>query len=169
MKTDTLAKELLRLPVKIYGDGLNYLDTSGAKAQILPPVNFDTLASIFDESLAIISMNQNIDDECHDRPYSALGCGAMPISDINPWWVKNFPALLPYSYDFRDRSIAGAVQKVLDDPEAAAVLAWQESLRQCGKRTFDTMVVEALELAIMHRYFTFNFRPPQPYYRKCGD
>jgi hypothetical protein len=93
----------------------------------------------------------------------------MPISDINPWWAKNYPALLPYSYDFRDRGVAAAVEKVLADPVAAAELAWQASVKQIQKRTFDTMVLEALELAIMHRYFTFNFQPPQLYYRKCGD
>lgn len=168
-KVDILARKLLPLPVKIYGGGLEYLDAGNARAEILPSVEYDRLIDIFGESLAIISMNQNIDDECHDRPYSALGTGAMPITDINPWWTKNYPALLPYSYDFRERSVAGAVEKVLDDPEAAAALAWAESVRQCRKRTFDTMVMEALELAIMHRYFTFNFQPPQLYYRKCGD
>lgn len=168
-KVDVLARQLLPLPVKIYGDGLSYLDTSQGKAEILPPVDYDKLIDIFGSSLAVISMNQNIDDECHDRPYSALGSGAMPISDINPWWAKNYPALLPYSYDFRDRGVAAAVEKVLADPVAAAELAWQASVKQIQKRTFDTMVMEALELAIMHRYFTFNFQPPQLYYRKCGD
>jgi hypothetical protein len=168
-KVDILARKILPLPVKIYGGGLEYLDTTGAKAEILPPVDYDKLIDIFGASLAVVSMNQNIDDECHDRPYSALGSGAMPISDINPWWAKNYPALLPYSYDFRDRSVAAAVEKVLADPAAAAEIAWTESGRQIKKRTFDTMVMEALELAIMHRYFTFNFRPPQLYYRKCGD
>jgi hypothetical protein len=168
-KVDILARKLLNLPVKIYGAGLDYLDAGKARAEILPPVDYDKLIDIFDQSLAIISMNQNIDDECHDRPYSALGTGAMPISDINPWWQKNYPALMPYSFDFRDRSIVGAVEKVLAAPAAAADLAWQESQRQIQKRTFDTMVMEALELAIMHRYFTFNFKPPQLYYTKCGD
>lgn len=168
-KVDILAQKLLPLPVKIYGDGLGYLDTGKARAEILPSVDYDRLIEIFRQSLAIISMNQNIDDECHDRPYSALGTGALAISDINPWWEKNYPALMPYSYDFRERSVTAAVEKVLADPMAAADLAWQESQRQCQKRTFDMMVMEALDLAIMHRYFTFNFKPPQLYYTKCGD
>lgn len=168
-KVEILARKLFTMPVKIYGGGLEYLDASGAKAQILPPVDYDALIELFGQSLAIISMNQNIDDECHDRPYSALGSGAMPISDINPWWSKNYPALLPYSYDFRDKSVVGAVEKVLSDPAAAADLAWQESTKQIQKRTFDTMVMELLDMAVMHRYFTFNFKPPQLYYRKCGD
>lgn len=168
-KVDILARKLLPLPVKIYGGGLDYLDRTHARAEILPPVNYDQLIDLYGEALAVISMNQNIDDECHDRPYSALGTGALPISDINPWWAKNYPALMAYSYDFRDHSIVGAVEKTLADPEAAAAMAWDESVRQCGKRTFDTMVMEALDMAIMHRYFTFNFRPPQLYYHKSGD
>jgi hypothetical protein len=168
-KVDVIARKLLPLPVKIYGDGLNYLDTTNARAQILPPVEYDKLIEIFDESLAIISMNQNIDDECHDRPYSALGTGCMPITDINPWWEKNYPTLMPYSYDFRNRDITMAIQKVSDDPETTANIAWSESQRQCQKRTFDMMVIDLLELALTHRYFTFNFQPPQLYFRKCGD
>ncbi len=168
-KVDILVRKLLSLPIKIYGDGLGYLDATGAKAEMLPPVNYERLIELYDQSLAIISMNQNIDDECHDRPYSALGMGAMPITDINPWWQKNYPALMPYSYDFRDRSIAGAVEMVLSNPTATAEVAWQESVRQIKKRTFDDMVLDAIELAIMQRYFTFNFQPPQLYYKKCGD
>jgi len=168
-KVDILVRNLLSMPVRIYGNGLDYIKPEGARADILPPVEYDKLMDMFSESLAVISMNQNIDDECHDRPYSALGSGAMPISDINPWWAKNYPALLPYSYDFRDRSIVGAVEKVLENPESAAELAWQESARQIEKRTFDKMVMEMLEFALMHRYFTFNFQPPQPYFAKCGD
>jgi len=167
-KVDILVRKLLTCPVKIYGDGLDYIDSVHARAEILPPVGYDRLIDMYGESFAIISMNQNIDDECHDRPYAALGCGAMPITDTNPWWAKNYPALLPYSYDFCERSIVGAIEKLLDDPATAADIAWQESQRQIQKRTFDDMVMETLELALMQRYFTFNFQPPQLYYNKCG-
>lgn len=168
-KVDLTVRKLLSQPVKIYGAGLDYIDASHAKAQILPPVEYDQLIELYGEALAVISINQNIDDECHDRPYSAFGTGALPISDTNPWWSINYPELWPYSFDFRNHGVDAAVEMVLSDPEGAADLAWTESERQVKKRTFDTMVMEALDLAIMHRYFTFNFRPPQMYYRKCGD
>ena len=74
-KVDILARKLLQTPVKIYGAGLEYLDATNAKAQILSPIEYDQLIEKFGESMAIISMNQNIDDECHDRPYSALDQG----------------------------------------------------------------------------------------------
>lgn len=168
-KVDMLARKLLTMPVRIYGNGLDYIDSRNARAQILPPVDYDKLIELFGESLAIVSMNQNIDDECHDRPYSAMGSGCLPISDINPWWEKNYPDLMPYSYDFRDRSVVAAIEKVLDDPARAADVAWKASEAQIKKRTFDTMVLDTLELLIMHKYFTFNFRPPQPYFAKSGD
>lgn len=168
-KVDLTVRKLLSQPVKIYGAGLDYIDKSKARAQILPPVEYDQLIDLYGQALAIISMNQNIYDECHDRVYSALGSGAMPISDANSWWKINYPNLWPYSYDFRNNGVDAAVEMVLSDQQAAADLAWQESERQIKKRTFDTMVMEALDMAIMHRYFTFNFRPPQLYYRKCGD
>ncbi len=168
-KADILVRQLLATPVRIYGDGLTYIDTSKARATILPPVDYDTLTNLFFESFAVISMNPNIDDECNDRPYSAMGSGALPISDINPWWQKSYPALMPYSYDFRDCPVTAVVEKVLADPKAEAEDAWQQSQQQRRTRTFDTMIEEALEFALTHRYFTFKFEPPQPYFTKCGD
>ncbi|MBV8060182.1 MAG: hypothetical protein JO126_05760 [Alphaproteobacteria bacterium] len=167
-KVNIMVRQLLSQPVHIYGSGLDYIDTTGARGQILPPLGYDALIDKFGEAFAIISMNPNIDDECHDRPYSAMGAGALPISDINPWWEKNYPDLMPYSFDFRDRPVAAVVEKVLADPVTAANVAWQVSERQLRTRTFDTMVNDIVELAIMHSYFTFNFKPPQPYFAKCG-
>jgi hypothetical protein len=169
-KTGIIAKQLLSLPVKIYGSGLDYIDASGGRAQILPALPYEQVLDVIHQSFAVISMNQNIDDECHDRPYTAMGMGALPISDINPWWEAQYPDLLPYSYDFRDsRGVVTAVERVLADPLSAADAAWRVSERQLRARTFDTMVYEILDMAVMQSYFTFNFWPPQPYFTKCGE
>lgn len=168
VKADLVFRQLLPLPVRIYGDNLGYLDTDGARAQVLPPVSYDELLGVVAQALAVISMNPNVDDLCHDRVFMALGSGALPVSDINPWWEKHYPALMPYSYDFHDRGVAQAVDKILADPAHAAAAAWEQSQIQCHTRTFETMADEILEFALMHRYFTFNFRPPQPYFFKDG-
>jgi len=168
-KTDLMLRALLPLPVKIYGKGLEYIDCANARAQVLPPIQFDELINLIFKGFAVISMNPNIDHECHDRPYIALGSGALPISDINPWWAENFPDLLPYSYDFRDRSIVGAVELALADPVKAASVAWQASQRQCRTRTFEHTVTDMLALAAMHSYFTFRFKTPNGAYIKYAE
>lgn len=167
-KVNIMTRQLLTQPVQIYGSGLDYIDATGARGQILPPLSYDALIDKFGEAFAVVSMNPNIDDECHDRPYSAMGAGALAISDINPWWEQTYPDLMPYSFDFRDRPVTAAIDKVLADPVTAADVAWRVSERQLRARTFDAMVNDVVELAIMHSYFTFNFRPPQPYFTKCG-
>ncbi len=83
-----MVRQMLPFPVKIYGSGLGYIESAGSRAEILPPVDFDKMVDMSFEALAVVSMNQNIDDECHDRPYVAMGAGALPISDVNPWWEK---------------------------------------------------------------------------------
>ena len=168
-KTDIMLRALLPMPVKIFGSGLDYIDTKNARAQILPPIKFDELVDVIFKSFAVISMNPNIDHECHDRPYMALGAGALPISDINPWWEKNHPDLLPYSYDFRDRSLIGAIELVLADPQQAATAAWEASQRQRRTRTFENTVTDLLGLATMHSYFTFKFNPPHTTYIKYRE
>lgn len=165
-KADHLARELLRLPVTIYGDGLDYLDKAGARAAVLPSLAFDDLSAEFRKALAIVNMNQNIDDEMHDRPYAALGCGALPITDINPWWESRYPALMPYSYDFRERSVTAAVEKTLADPVAAAEVAWKMAQRAQTGRSFEQAVAEMVEFAAMHRYFSLNFATPLTAYTK---
>ena len=76
---------------------------------------------------------------------------------------------MPYSFNFRDGNLPGILDKVIADPQTAASVAWNESTRQRQLRTFENMVMDTLELAVMHRYFTFNFQPPQPYFAKWGD
>jgi hypothetical protein len=123
----------------------------------------------FHEALAVVSLNPNIDDEGHDRIFSAFGCGALPVSDINPWWRTTFPALLPYSYDFRDQPITGAIEYILADLNRAAQEAWKSGQKMRTDRPFSRSVAEAVQLAKMHRYFTFEFRTPLEVYVRHGD
>jgi hypothetical protein len=159
-KSHILAKELLKLPVRIYSKDSGGLDTEGAKALIMKPVNYDAMMDLFHEALAVVSVNPNIDDQTHDRVYSSFGSGALPVTDINPWWRQNYPELLPYSYDFRDKPVTAAIEKVLADPAAAADAAWQAGAKMRTARPWKKMVEEAVEWALVMRYFAFNFITP---------
>ena len=157
LKANLLVNEVLDLPVRVYGRELNYTSSDKTKAEWLPAINYNELMEEYRNALAVISMNPNVSDDCHDRNYSALGMGALPISDINPWWNINFPELEPYSYNFSGKSVTGAVEKVLDDPHAAAEVAWNVGERARSERPFEKAVEEVVEWAIMQRYFEFEF------------
>ena len=159
-KGNLLIKELLALPVRVYGKGIEHIDTSHAKATILPPINYHDLIDEYRKALAVISMNPNAGDDCHDRNYHAFGTGVLPISDIHPWWAKTFPELQPYSYDFCNKPITAAVENVYANPEAAADLAWSVGQRMRTERPFQKSVEEAVDWALMQRYFEFEFASP---------
>lgn len=167
-KDNILFRELLPFPVQIYGRGFEHIDVAGARAKVLPPIDHAELSELYHEALAIVSMNPNLDDEAHDRVFSAFGCGALPVSEINPWWRKKYAPLLPYSYDFRDQSVAAALEKILTNPMDAAALAWQAGKQMREERPFQKAVMEVVEWALMHRFFSLNFKSPQPYYVRHG-
>ena len=159
-KATLLIQDLMKLPVRIYGKGVDHLSVAGGKATLLRPINHPELMTEYRNALAVISMNPNSDNACHDRVYSAFGTGALPISDTNPWWEKTFPSLQPYSYDFCGRSVVGAVEKVLEDPQTAANVAWDVGLKMRTERPFQTVVKEVIDMALLQRYFEFNFVAP---------
>lgn len=167
-KGNLLLKELLKLPVQIHGKGFEHIDTAGAKATILPPIDYDALTERMHEALAVVTMNPNIDDDMHDRVYGAFGAGALPVSDTNSWWRQKFPALAPYSYDFRDKPVTGAIERIIANPAAAADAAWKTGSAMRMERPFKKMVAEAVQLAATHRYFTFDFQTPQEVYVRHG-
>ncbi len=163
-KATILIKELLPLPVRIYGDGIGHIDTKGARADVRKPIDYDELTAVYREALAVVSMNPNADDGCHDRNFHAFGAGALPLSDTSPWWEKKYPELAPYSFDFRDRHPAAAVEKVLAAPQDAADLAWKVGEKARAERTFQDAVAEAVDYALMQRYFEFEFETPLDIY-----
>ena len=161
-KVKLMVTQLLPLPVQIMGEGLDYIPTAGARATVLPAMAYDKLVDLYYASDAIITMNPNVDDECHDRVYTAFGCGSLPISDINPWWESHYPDLLPYSFDFRHRPVTGAVEKFIADPDAGLHLAWQQRAVAMQRRTFDQTVGQAIDCAMTLRQAAFN-KPPLEY------
>ncbi|MCL2468801.1 MAG: hypothetical protein FWF24_01015 [Alphaproteobacteria bacterium] len=166
VKSTRLIKELLPYPVTIHTNKVDHLDIEKARAMILPAVNSTELVPLYQKALAVVSMNSNVTDAPHERVLSALGAGALPITDANDWLHQTCPDLLPYTYNFKDASLGAAIEAVLDNPEKASAVAWEVCLEQRTKRTFERAMLEAFEMGLMHRYFTFNFVPPQGFYYK---
>lgn len=157
LKTHLLVSEVLKLPIRVYGNDANDHELAGTKAEWLPSIDYGDLMNEYRKALAVISMNPNVSDGCHDRNYSAFGVGALPISDTNPWWEENFPELQSYSYNFKDKSVTSVIEGVLADPYSAAEMAWSVGNRVRTERPFEKVVEEAVECAIMQRYFEFEF------------
>lgn len=166
VKTTSVIRDLISMPVTIYADKIDHIDTSKTRATLLPPIPNEKLVDLYQDALAIVSFNPNVNDSIHDRVFSALGTGALPLTDSNAWFEANCPDLVPYTFDFKGNGPAKAVEKVLADPVTAAETAWQASKRLCSERTFENTVLDGIDMGIMHRYFTFNFAPPQLYYIK---
>lgn len=167
-KTRLAMEQALRYPVRIYTQTLLPTDHT-TKATVLSPINAFDMIDLFHEALAVININPNVDDHGHDRLYSSFGCGALPISDTNPWWEGGFPDLRPYTYDFSTRSLGAALEAVLHDPAAAAETAWQVGERMRRERPFEKAVAQLLDMARLHRFFTFDFPGAQPGYVRHGD
>lgn len=167
-KSDILVRSLLSLPVRIYGTGFDHIDRADARAQFMPPIDYMQMIELQRDALAVVSVNPNIDDDGHDRIYNAFGAGALPISDHNPWWRTFDVRLAPYSYDFRDRPATAAVEHILADPVAAASVAWEVGIKARAARSFTATISEAVEFALLHRQFTFNFSSPLEQYVRHG-
>lgn len=159
-KAEILVKDLLKLPVRIYSKNIERIKSDNHKATLLPSISYPDLMEEYRRAIAVISMNPNSDDGCHDRVYSAFGAGALPVSDTNPWWEDKFPELRPYSYDFCERSVAEAIDNILGDPAKAADTGWSVGAKMRAERPFLTAVKEAIDWALTQRYFEMDFLTP---------
>jgi hypothetical protein len=118
-KSTSIARAILPFEVDVFGAAWEHIDTSGARARFHGPVAYERLEADFSSATASITMNPNIDLSVHDRFFTALGAGIVPISDRNAYTELNFPDILPYTFDFSPGSIAAAVERVTASPEVA--------------------------------------------------
>ena len=89
-------------------------------------------------------MNPNIELSAHDRFFTAIGAGIMPLSDRNSYITERFPEALPYSFDFSPGSIEAALEKLFSAPETAL-----ETAKAMRERTRQTDGVEHAAIAIL--------------------
>lgn len=155
-KSDIMVREMLNLPVRIYAPNIEYVvkdyDPAAIKATVVPPIDYDELEKLYHEALAVISVNPNVTDGAHDRVFSCLGSGTLPITDANPWFENNYPELMPYTFNFTDRSLTESINRVLQDPQQAADLAWSASEKALKGPSFVDTVKMALNLAAAQRF-----------------
>jgi hypothetical protein len=164
LKSTAIAKALLRFEVDVFGAAWEHIDTGGAKAKFHGPVNYAALEAGFSSATASVTMNPNIDLSAHDRFFTAVGAGIMPIGDRNSYIAERFPEALPYSFDFSPGSIESALDKVFYAPETAL-----ETARAMRERTRATDGVEHTANAILEvmqsaRFLYLTPKPAQAFF-----
>ncbi len=122
-KSTAMVQALLPFEVDVFGRGWEHVDTTKARARFHGPVDYATVEAQFPGATASLTMNPNIDHSAHDRFFTALGAGIMPVSDSNDYTMQNFPELTPYLFDFRPGRLEAVLERVFAAPEEARDLA----------------------------------------------
>lgn len=157
LKSTAIAKALLPFDVDVFGAAWEHIDTSGAKAKFHGPVDYAAVEAGLSLATGSLTMNPNIDLSAHDRFFTAIGAGIMPLSDRNSYIVERFPEALPYSFDFSPGSIEAALEKLFIAPETAL-----ETARTMRERTRATDGVEQAATAILEVMQSARFLHFQP-------
>ena len=143
-KSTAIAKALLPFEVDVFGAAWQHIDASQSKAKFHGALGYSDLEAGLATATASLTMNPNIELSAHDRFFTAIGAGIMPLSDRNSYITERFPEALPYSFDFTPGSIEAALEKVFGAPEAAL-----EAARAMRKRTRQTDGAEQTATAIL--------------------
>ncbi len=162
-KSTAIAETAKRFPVDIYGVHWEHIDQTGARARFHGGVNYQSVGQAIARATASITMNPNIELSAHDRFFTALGLGVMPLSDANGFTRENFPGLAPYTFDFGDGSLEAALEQVFTRPADAVALA-RSTKREMMQRFSTRQTAQQIrDYAALAEYLDFSFAPPQPF------
>ncbi len=163
-KSTAIAKALLGFDVDVFGAAWEHIDIAGAKAKFHGPISYGDLESRFPSATASLTMNPNIALSAHDRFFTAIGAGIMPLSDRNGYIAERFPEALPFSFDFTPGSIEAALEKLFSAPETAieAARAMRERTRKTdGVEHAATFILETMQAA---RFLHLTPKPAQNFF-----
>ncbi len=162
-KSTAIANSIKRFPVDIYGINWEHIEREGALARFHGSVDYGTLNAAIAGATASITMNPNIDLSAHDRFFTALGAGVMPLSDSNDFICENFPRLAPYGFGFDSGSLEATLERVFARPADAIALA--RSTKQDMMARFSTAraAKHIRDCVAIADYLDFSFAPPQPF------
>ena len=162
-KSTAIAEAIKRFPVDIYGVNWEHIDREGARARFHGGADYATVSQAIARATASITMNPNIELSAHDRFFTALGMGVMPLSDANAFSRENFPMLAPYSFAFDDSSLEAALERVLARPADAIALARSTRPAMMERFSVRKAAKQIRNCAALAEYFDFSFVPPQPF------
>ena len=164
LKSTGLARAILDLPVTVCGAAWDHIDTHGARARFLGARPYAEVLALSAQATAVLTMNPNLDTTVHERVWSALAVGTLPISDRNSFLRENFPMLDPYLFDWSGDGEVQAIRRVLDDPGSARDAALAAHHHAAEEFPLRAQVARALELAEVVGYLQADRPAPQSFF-----
>jgi hypothetical protein len=162
-KSTAIAEAIKRFPVDIYGVSWEHIDRTGARARFHGGIEYTTVNQAIARSTASITMNPNIELSAHDRFFTALGQGVMPLSDANSFTRENFPGLAPYTFDFGDGSLEAALERVFARPADALALARSTKQEMIQRFSVRQAAQQIRDISGVAEYLDFSFAAPQSF------
>ena len=162
-KSTAITETIKRFPVDIYGIHWEHVDREGARARFHGGGDYASVNRAIARATASITMNPNIELSAHDRFFTALGMGVMPLSDANAFTRESFPGLAPYGFVFGDGSLEAALERVLARPSDAIELARGTRAEMMERFSMRKAAKQIRDCAAIAEYFEFSFVPPQAF------
>jgi hypothetical protein len=162
-KSKAIAETVKRFPVDVYGSAWEHIDLAGARARFHGAVDYATVNQAIARATASVTMNPNIELSAHDRFFTALGMGVMPLTDANSFTRETFPGLVPYTFDFSDGSLEAALERTFAKPADAVALARTTRREMMDRLSSRQAAGQIRSYAAIADYLEFSFVPPQPF------
>ena len=164
LKSTGLARAILDLPVIVCGAAWDHIDTHGARARFLGARPYSEILALSSQATAVLTMNPNLDSTVHERVWSALALGTLPLSDRNNFLRANFPMLEPYLFDWSSDGEVQAIRRVLDDPASARDAALAAHQHAAEAFPLRGQVARLLEFAEVVGYLQDSRPAPQSFF-----
>jgi len=163
-KSTLIATALKPFPVDVYGSRWDHVSGDSGRARFHGAIDYAEFERKTAGAVASITINPNIAMGAHDRFFTALGAGVMPVSDRNPFIAAKFPTLLPFTFTFEDGALEAVLEEIFTHPREtieAARAARAAAMPQLSTRETARHITNCIDLL---EYFEFSFKSPQDFF-----
>jgi tetratricopeptide (TPR) repeat protein len=163
-KSTAIAEAIKSFPVDIFGERWDHVARAGSRARFHGGIDYHALEGEIAGSTASITMNPNVDLSAHDRVFTALGAGVMPVTDGNSFVLERLPKLAPFTFTFEKGSIEGVLERIFARPREAieiAQVARAQALATVSTRHTARHILNCMELV---DFLEVSFVSPQNFF-----
>ena len=136
-RTNVVADALRRYPVDIHGKGWGHYRMPAGGAVIHPPIPWPEMMARLPSYLGSVSTHPLVDESVHDRVFTALAAGVVPVSESNEFSRAHMPGLETYAFACTRERVQAAVEALLADPPGAidrTEQAWRDLMPRFSLR-----------------------------------
>jgi Tfp pilus assembly protein PilF len=163
-KSTAIAEAIKSFPVDIFGARWDHISRDGARARFHGGVDYPALEREIAGATASITMNPNVDLSAHDRVFTALGAGILPVTDGNSFLSEFIPKLAPFTFTFEKGSIESVLERIFARPHEAievARAARTQAIATVSTRHTARHILDCMELA---DFLEVSFAAPQNFF-----